>query len=80
MKYIGIFIVMKNKSLSIRLNESQFKTLCDYVIENELTMSTVIRDLIENLDSTCRNDLEYIKLQKINNKWSLNTNIKNNGK
>lgn len=71
---------MKNKSLSIRLSETQFKTLCDYVIENELTMSTVIRDLIENLDSTCRNDLEYIKLQKINNKWSLNTNIKNYGK
>ncbi len=48
---------MKTKSLSIRITESQFKTLCDQVIENELTMSNIIRNLIENSGHTCRKDL-----------------------
>jgi len=54
----------KNRKVTIRITESQFKSLCDQVFENELTMSNIIRNLIENSDNFYRKDLINSNIHK----------------
>jgi hypothetical protein len=45
---------MKNKKLTIRITESQFKRLSDRIIEDNTTKSRFLRNLIEESDNFCR--------------------------
>lgn len=45
---------MKNKKITLRITESQFKTLCERIIEEETTKSNFIRNLIEEQGQICR--------------------------
>ena len=80
MHYIEVFISMKTKSLSIRITESQFKTLSDQVIENELTMSNIIRNLIEDSNNICRKDSNNNKIHKNEKIVDNISNTRKNGK
>lgn len=71
---------MKTKSLSIRITESQFKTLCDQVIENELSMSNIIRNLIENSEHICRKDSINKNIHKNMKIVDNKSNTRKNGK
>ncbi len=75
--YIDVFIIMKTKSLSIRITEYQFKILCDRVIEEQLTISNLVRNLIENDARFYRKDLSKSNCSKNNKNLDLSTNIKN---
>ena len=75
-----IFIIMKTKSLSIRITESQFKTLCDQVIENEITMSNIVRNLIEISGHIYRKDLINNNIRKNMKIVDNKPNTRKNGK
>lgn len=45
---------MKNRKITLRITETQFKTLCDRIIEEGTTKSNFIRSLIEEQEQICR--------------------------
>lgn len=47
---------MKNKKLTIRITESQFKRLSDRIIDEQTTKSSFLRNLIENSEQVCRKE------------------------
>jgi len=53
---IQVFILMKNKKLTIRITESQFKRLSDRIIDEQTTKSSFLRNLIENSEQVCRKE------------------------
>lgn len=52
---------MKNKKITLRITESQFKTLCERIIEEETTKSNFIRNLIEEQGQICRKNNTSIR-------------------
>ena len=62
-----LFINMnKSKKLTIRLTESQMKRLTDTLIEEQMTKSQIIREMIDKYVRFCRNTNKSNVLQKIN--------------
>ena len=59
-----IFICMKNKKITIRITESQFRRLSDRIIEEQTTKSNYMRSLIEKSDIFCRNESDESKSHK----------------
>ncbi|MHA8051861.1 hypothetical protein V7S79_12185 [Aquirufa sp. ROCK-SH2] len=70
----------KNRKVTIRITESAFKNLCDQVIENELTMSNIIRNLIDNSGNICRKDLINKNIQQTMKIVDNKLNTRKNGK
>ena len=56
----------KSKKLTIRLTESQMKRLTDTLIEEQMTKSQIIREMIDKYVRFCRNTNKSNVLQKIN--------------
>lgn len=59
-----IFICMKNKKVTIRITESQFRRLSDRIIEEQTTKSNYMRNLLEKSDFSCRNISDESKSHK----------------
>lgn len=45
---------MKNRKITLRITENQFKTLCERIIEEGTTKSNFIRNLIQEQEQICR--------------------------
>lgn len=45
---------MKNRKITLRITETQFKALCERIIEEGTTKSNFIRNLIEEQEQICR--------------------------
>jgi hypothetical protein len=60
---------MKCRKLTIRITENQFKILCDNILEEGITKSNYIRNLIEMSEQFYRKDLiDVIEEKKSKNK------------
>lgn len=55
---------MKNKRITLRITESQFKRLCERIIEEETTKSKFIRNLLEEKEQICRKENTSPKIIK----------------
>jgi hypothetical protein len=55
-----IFIVMKNRKLTLRITESQFRTLCDRILLENTTKSNYIRNLLDESEQNCRKENEVV--------------------
>ena len=56
-----IFIDMKNRKLTLRITESQFRTLCGRILESNTTKSDFIRKLLDENEQCCRKEEDGIK-------------------
>jgi hypothetical protein len=56
-----IFIVMKNRKLTLRITESQFKSLCDRIIDESTTKSDFIRKLLDENEQFYRKETDRTK-------------------
>jgi hypothetical protein len=64
---IDIFIDMnKSKKLTIRLTESQMRRLSDTLIEEQISKSQIIREMIDKYVRICRTTKKSNVLHKIN--------------
>lgn len=52
-----IFIRMKNKKITIRINQDQFRMICEQVKLEEKTKSELIREMIDKQVQICRKRL-----------------------
>lgn len=60
---------MKNRKITLRITESQFKTLCDRIIVESTTRSDFIRKLLDEKEHICRKQYDEIKsFKKTKNK------------
>lgn len=56
---------MKSKKLTIRITESQFKRLSDKIIEEQTNKSKYVRNLLDQIDLVCREDvIDEIPIKK----------------
>ena len=46
--------MMKTKQLRIRITEEQFRNLADLLVEEQMTKSQIIREMIDDYVQTCR--------------------------
>ena len=56
-----IFIDMKNRKITLRITESQFRTLCGRIVEDNTTKSDFIRKLLDENEQSCRKEVGDIK-------------------
>ena len=56
----------KSKKLTIRLTESQMRRLSDTLIEEQISKSQIIREMIDKYVRICRATKKSSVLQKIN--------------
>jgi predicted DNA-binding protein len=56
----------KNRKVTIRLTESQMRRLSDALIEEQITKSQIIREMIDKYVRVCRKSNKSNVLQKIN--------------
>ena len=67
---------MKSKTLTIRITESQYeKIISQLSLSEELTLSSIVRNLIDKSDSICRNN--SVNLKSVRNQKNKLNNIKN---
>jgi hypothetical protein len=66
---MDIFIDMKNRKLTLRITESQFRNLRDRIIDESMTKSEFIRKLLDENEKSCRIEDDVNKnLQNTKNK------------
>lgn len=65
----------KNRKVTIRLTESQMKRLTDTLIEEQITKSQLIREMIDKYVRFCRTTTKSNVLQKINEIRDINIDI-----
>ena len=63
----------KSKTLRVRITESQLKRLTDFLIEEELNKSELIREMIDKYVRSCRNPKKKDVVQEINKIQGRNT-------
>lgn len=64
---VDIFINMnKSRKITIRITEAQMRRLSDTLIEEQITKSQIIREMIDKYVRFCRNTNKNDVLQKIN--------------
>jgi hypothetical protein len=56
----------KTKKLTIRLSESQMRRLSDTLVEEQITKSQIIREMIDKYVRTCRRTQKSDVMQIIN--------------
>ena len=56
----------KTKKLTIRLSESQMRRLSDTLVEEQITKSQIIREMIDKYVRTCRRTRKSDVMQIIN--------------
>jgi hypothetical protein len=61
---MDIFIDMKNRKLTLRITESQFRTLCGRIVEDNTTKSDFIRKLLDENEQSCRKENDRTKILK----------------
>lgn len=65
----------KNRKVTIRLTESQMKRLTDTIIEEQITKSQLIREMLDKYVRFCRTTSKSNVLQKINEIRDINNDI-----
>ena len=56
-----IFIDMKNRKITLRITETQYKSLIDRIVEQSTTTSDFIRKLLDENEQSCRKEQDGIK-------------------
>ena len=56
----------KNRKVTIRVTESQMRRLTDTLIDEQITKSQIIREMIDKYIRNCRNPMKSDVLHKIN--------------
>lgn len=59
-----IFIDMKNKKITLRITETQYKSLIDRIVEQSTTTSGFIRKLLDEEEQNCRKENDRTKTIK----------------
>lgn len=59
-----IFIGMKNKKITLRITESQYKSLIDRIVEQSTTTSNFIRKLIDEKEQFYRTENDRTRTLK----------------
>lgn len=59
-----IFIDMKNRKITLRITETQYKSLIDRIVEQSTTTSDFIRKLLDEKEQNCRKVIDRTKTLK----------------
>lgn len=65
----------KSKKITIRVTESQMKRLTDTIIEEQITKSQLVREMLDKYVRFCRTTNKSNVLQKINEIRDINNDI-----
>jgi hypothetical protein len=63
---------MKNKKITLRITESQYKSLIDRIVEQSTTTSGFIRKLLDEEEQNCRKENDITKSLKTTTNKLLN--------
>jgi len=64
LSYKYIFIDMKNRKITLRITETQYKSLIDRIVEQSTTTSDFIRKLLDEKEQNCRKEIDRTKTLK----------------